>query len=110
MITFLTCKLHWQAKEKFPVHLFKWKGIDGSEVLSHIPLLYDFYTGNPVPTEIKYAWDNFAQKEITDELMFPFGYGDGGGGANMDELEYTMRMKDYPGLPKVNMDTGESLF
>ena len=107
---FMTCKLHWQSKEKFPVHLFKWKGLDGSEVLAHIPLLTNFYNGHPYPKIMKADWDNFRQKDIHDEVLFPFGHGDGGGGVTMKMLEYAKRVKNYPGLPKTSMAPAEDYF
>ncbi|MBN1351524.1 alpha-mannosidase [candidate division KSB1 bacterium] len=107
---FLTSKLHWQAKEKFPVHLFKWKGIDGTEVIAHIPLLHNFYGGYPKPDQLAEGWENFAQKDVYDEVMFPFGHGDGGGGVTMGMLEYAKRVKNYPGLPQTTIGRAEAYF
>lgn len=34
---FLTIKLSWSQHNTHPHHTFRWKGIDGSEVLVHMP-------------------------------------------------------------------------
>lgn len=105
--TFFTCKLHWQARNPFPAHLFWWQGIDGSQVLAHIPKLKQMYNGYPHPGQLADAWSTFSEKGVYDEMMFTFGYGDGGGGVTEGMLEYAERAKRYPGLPACRQDFGE---
>ena len=108
---FSTNKLHWQAKEPFPYHLFSWKGLDGSEILSHIAKLSNFYNGFIEPEQLYPAWKNYEQKALYDELLYPFGYGDGGGGVTEEMMEMVQRAKKHvPGLPAFRVDTVEGFF
>jgi alpha-mannosidase len=107
---FYTNKLHWQARNLFPVNLFWWEGIDGSRVLAHIPKLRNYYNGWPNPEQFSIAWDNFEQKAIYDEVMLPFGFGDGGGGPTEEMLEFTARAGAFPGLPATRQGGGEAYF
>ncbi|MBQ9776745.1 MAG: alpha-mannosidase [Lentisphaeria bacterium] len=108
---FSTNKLHWQAKEPFPYHLFSWKGLDGSEILSHIAKLPNFYNGFLEPEQLYPAWKNYEQKALYDELLYPFGYGDGGGGVTEEMMEMVERAKKHvPGLPGFRVDTVEGFF
>jgi alpha-mannosidase len=47
------------------------------------------------------AWDNYKDKNITQDLLLSYGYGDGGGGVNRDMLEMRRRFDRIPGLPAV---------
>jgi alpha-mannosidase len=107
---FMTAKLHWQARNPFPMHLFQWEGIDGTRVLTHIPRLKSYYNGWPRPFELAFAWENYLQKVAYSEVMLPFGYGDGGGGVTEEMLEYTGRAASYPGLPATRQGTEEAYF
>jgi len=107
---FYTNKLHWQARNVFPVNLFWWEGIDGSRVLAHIPRLRNGYNGWPNPEQLNIGWDNFEQKAIYAELLFPFGFGDGGGGPTEEMLEFAARARSFPGLPATRQGGGEAYF
>ncbi len=107
---FFTVKLHWQARNIFPVNLFWWEGIDGSRVLAHIPRLRQMYNGWPNPEQLTIAWNQFEQKAIYDELLFPFGFGDGGGGPTPEMLEFAARAAAFPGLPACRQGGGEAYF
>ena len=107
---FFTYKVHWQSSEAFPEQLFWWEGIDGSRVLGHTPLLVGAYNGVPTPDQLDFAWENFAQKDQHPELMFPYGYGDGGGGPTEEMVEQFRRATDYPGLPQCRTGGEEQYF
>lgn len=109
--SFWTWKLHWQSRNPFPYHLFWWEGIDGTKILAHIPKLGGGgYNGNPTPEQLARAWDSYAQKGTYDEQLFPFGYGDGGGGVNDEMLEFAARAARAPGLPACRQGTAEQFF
>ena len=91
---FFTCKLHWQSSNPFPNHLFWWEGVDGSRVLAHIPRLRNYYNGTPNPEQLSIAWGNYAQKAAHDEVMLPYGYGDGGGGVTPEMIEFVVRARE----------------
>lgn len=107
---FMTCKLHWQATNPFPFHLFWWEGIDGSRVLAHIPKLRSYYNGFPNPEQLRAAWANFSEKAVHDEVLLPFGYGDGGGGVTAEMLEFAERAGSVPGLPATRTGGEETFF
>jgi alpha-mannosidase len=107
---FYTNKLHWQARNPFPAHLFWWEGIDGTRVLAHIPRLKSYYNGWPNPEELNVAWDNFSQKAIYAETMFPFGFGDGGGGPTDAMLEFAARAAHFPAVPQARQGVEEDYF
>ena len=107
---FMTCKLHWQATNPFPYHLFWWEGIDGTRVLAHIPKLHHYYNGFPNPEQLRIAWVNFSEKAVHDEVLFPFGHGDGGGGVTAEMLEFAARAGAVPGLPTTRTGGEETFF
>ena len=107
---FYTNKLHWQSRDLFPHHLFRWEGIDGSRVLAHIPLHRDFYNGSVAPEDILLSWDNYIQKVEYPEFMYPFGFGDGGGGPTEDHLRNAERAKNFPGVPSCRQGCQEEYF
>ncbi|MBE0696206.1 MAG: alpha-mannosidase, partial [Anaerolineaceae bacterium] len=107
---FMTCKLHWQARNPFPDHLFWWEGVDGSQVLAHIPRLRDYYNGKPDAEGLVFAWEHFLQKGDYPEVMLPFGFGDGGGGVTEEMLETARRLPAFPGLPASRQRVEEDYF
>lgn len=96
--TFITTKIDWSQYNKFPYSLFTWQGIDGSKVLGMMPPLN--YNGNVVPEDCLAQWNQFKQKDLVDEVVFSFGYGDGGGGATQAMLENGKRLANMVGVPK----------
>ena len=50
----LTIKISWNMVNKFPYHSFKWQGIDGSEVLVHMPPEGTYNSSGP-PTAVMKA-------------------------------------------------------
>ncbi|MFB9275544.1 alpha-mannosidase [Cohnella cellulosilytica] len=85
--------------DPFPYNTFAWEGIDGSSVPVH---LLD-YGPFPNPADVKYAmiqWNERVQKEGISTRLVQFGYGDGGGGANRDDLEFLRRMGNLEGVPR----------
>ncbi|WP_256710972.1 glycoside hydrolase family 38 C-terminal domain-containing protein [Paenibacillus sp. FSL A5-0031] len=85
--------------DPFPFNTFTWVGIDGSAVPVH---LLD-YGPFPNPADVKYAsfqWEERVQKEGISTRLVQFGYGDGGGGANRDDLEFLRRMANLEGIPQ----------
>ena len=107
---FFSYKLHWQAHNRFPYGSFRWRGIDGTDILASVPELLSGYNGNPVPAQLKYAQDNNLQKKVTYDVIFPYGWGDGGGGPTRDMYEYARRLAKYPSLPESRMVTAKQFF
>ncbi|MTH54281.1 alpha-mannosidase [Bacillus mangrovi] len=118
---FLTSKLSWNEYNKMPYDTFMWKGIDGTEVLTHFIMareyervvdgFYTVYGGMLNPSQTAGAWQRYQQKELNSEVLFPYGYGDGGGGPTREMLENGRRLqKGVPGSPKVKMGKALDFF
>ena len=105
---FYTAKLNNNDLNRFPYTLFQWQGIDGTRVLSYLQRVT--YNAQINPRYMKEMWDNFDQKDICNETLITFGYGDGGGGPNYEMLEYGKRLKNFPGLPSSRIDSAQSFF
>ena len=105
----VTQKIFWSYNEgdRFPYHYFTWEGADGSKIDTFLPTSYTYRTD---PKEICEAWKGRVQKRGLDAFLFPFGYGDGGGGPCRDHVEYLMREKDLEGMPRVKMETPTKFF
>ena len=108
---FFTCKLHWQSRNGWPNHLFRWRGLDGTEILSHIPQFPGMYNNEPYPDQLISGWERYGQKAQHGQLLFTYGHGDGGGGANEGMMErLTRQEKGFPGLPAVQTGPSEKYF
>ncbi|MCK5196912.1 MAG: alpha-mannosidase, partial [Spirochaetales bacterium] len=101
---FITQKLSWNLINKYPNHSFKWKGIDGSEVLTHL-LPEETYNGPASPGAVVKIEQNYLDKGISDQCLMAFGIGDGGGGPGAEHLERLKRMKNLAGLCPVEQRT-----
>ncbi|MCR8642523.1 alpha-mannosidase [Paenibacillus sp. N1-5-1-14] len=118
--TFMTTKISWNQYNRMPHDTFNWRGIDGTEVLTHFITTPEpwseegswFYTynGRIIPKTVKGIWDTYRDKEVNRNLLLSYGYGDGGGGVNREMLEMRRRLNDLPGLPKVETGTAGDYF
>ncbi|HMC43291.1 MAG TPA: glycoside hydrolase family 38 C-terminal domain-containing protein, partial [Acidimicrobiales bacterium] len=52
----------------------------------------------------------FAEHGRSERSLYPFGYGNGGGGPTRAMLESARRLADLEGVPRVEMDTVSSFF
>ena len=109
--TFMTTKISWNQYNHMPNDTFWWKGIDGSTVLTHFMTtpnpgqpkerFYATYNGLPTAETMVGTWEKYQDKRVNKELLFAYGYGDGGGGVTRDMLERIRRMDRIPGIPHV---------
>ncbi len=106
---FLTQKLSWNLFNTFPHHTFVWEGIDGSQVLAHMPP-ENTYNSAASPESIRNSERKFADKVVSDNCLLVFGIGNGGGGPGEDHLEALKREKNLAGLPPVNQEPSETFF
>ncbi|MEZ0325250.1 MAG: alpha-mannosidase [Fimbriimonas sp.] len=97
---FLTQKISWNQFNKFPHHTFWWQGIDGTRVWTHFPPA-DTYNGNCEPKEIAYSVKNYKDHARSDQSLYLFGFGDGGGGPTERHLEFLRRGRLAPNYPDV---------
>jgi alpha-mannosidase len=105
---FSTSKISWSAFSRFPYDAFRWTGIDGTDVLALFLTVHreptevaSTYNAWLTPSEMKLGWNTFAQKNVFDEILLAYGYGDGGGGPTREMLEKIPVLTDAPGLPKL---------
>ena len=112
---FFTTKISWNQFNRIPQDTFKWKGIDGSEVLTHFmttpnmgqaefdagDLIHYTYNGSIHPKTVSGIWKSYSSKAINNDLLLSYGYGDGGGGVNREMLENMKAIDKIPGMPNV---------
>lgn len=94
--TFVTTKISWNEYNRMPHDTFWWRGIDGSEILTHFittPSPGKGYTYNGLISaeSIEGTWTEYQDKSINQDLLLAYGYGDSGGGVNRDMLEKDAR-------------------
>jgi alpha-mannosidase len=117
---FFTTKISWSQFNRFPHDTFLWRGIDGTEVLTHFVTAPDYhsglqqqlytYNGKLTASEIAGGWAEYRQKGINGELLTLFGHGDGGGGPTREMLEIGRRLADVPGVPRCRFGKAEEFF
>lgn len=120
--TFMTTKISWNQMNRMPHDTFMWKGIDGTEVLTHFITTpvpgatsdwatqtnwFYTYNGELEPETVLGIYRGYSDKDINENLLLSYGYGDGGGGVNRDMLEKRRRMDLIPSLP--NVKTGKAV-
>lgn len=105
----LTIKISWNMVNRFPYHSFRWRGIDGSEVLVHMPP-EGTYNSSASPHAVRGAAGEYSERGIADCAMMLYGIGDGGGGPSRAHLEYLKREKDVCGLPRVKSAPSSEFF
>lgn len=118
---FMTTKISWNQYNKLPYDTFMWRGIDGSEVLTHFITTRDYeesptswfttYNGDLKPSQVMGAWQRYQQKALNNDVLISYGHGDGGGGTTREMIENGLRMaRGIPGCPRVRMETPRSFF
>lgn len=114
---FMTTKISWSQYNRPTYDTFKWRGIDGTEVLTHFitttdtdePRYYT-YNGNLTPASAVKSWKHYQQKNINDELLISFGWGDGGGGPTKEMLQAGLKMQELPGIPEMRFGKAGEYF
>lgn len=106
---FFNAKITWvyNGGEIFPYSSFMWRGIDGSEILTHI---VQGYAEEMSPEIITKKWNECRNKENAPMVLNPFGHGDGGGGATRRHMEYAIREENLQGMPKVEIVSPNEFF
>ncbi|MCL2214332.1 MAG: alpha-mannosidase [Treponema sp.] len=118
---FMTTKLSWNQFNRMPYDTFWWRGTDGSEVFTHMitttgakdPMEQYFttYNGNLCPNEVMGAWERYQQKELNNDVLIAYGYGDGGGGPTREMIETGLRLSNgAKAAPSVRFATARQYF
>jgi alpha-mannosidase len=119
--TFMTTKLSWSETNRIPADTFRWRGLDGSEVLAHFittpsltptpPLDHtDTYNGVLTVPAVLGVWQRYREKARNQELLLAFGFGDGGAGPNRQQIELARALQHLPGLPEVRFGRADEYF
>ncbi len=112
---FMTTKIAWNESNQIPNDVMMWKGIDGTEILTYFITTRDYnpypelqrkkefsttYNGRQNASQIMGTWQRFQNKNLLQEVLTCYGFGDGGGGATGRMLEESRRMEQgIPGCP-----------
>lgn len=106
---FITNKIViWNDTNEFPHNTFWWEGPDGSRVLAHMPATH---FGASVDGDVMLTnWDEYKQKVECGEAMYNYGYGDGRGGPNRDDVLSGMRFGRMPGVPHAEFAHAQTCF
>ncbi len=108
---FVTSKISWNETNRMPCDMFRWHGIDGTEIFTYFltaqdkkrgekPVNYSTYNADINPRQLAGAYERFTEKSLTDEVMITYGFGDGGGGPTALHLDYYDILKDgFSGVP-----------
>lgn len=119
---FMTTKISWNQFNRMPNDTFRWRGIDGSEVLTHFitassqppkhlsEAQFYTYNGNMSGGETFGLWNNYRQKALSPEVLYSFGWGDGGGGPTEEMLEAAHVFKHLPGFPRIELGRADEFF
>ncbi len=118
---FVTSKIGWNETNRMPYDTFWWKGIDGTDIFSYFMTAQDKIRGVPTttnstynaklnPNQLQGGYDRYQQKDINNDIMITFGFGDGGGGPIRKDLEYyDVLKKGLTGVPKAKMEFAGSM-
>ncbi len=119
---FVTSKISWNDTNTMPDDTFTWKGMDGSEIFTYFMTAQEMHRDEKLVNFTTYlpqanasyvmgAWNRYQNKDISDEAILTFGFGDGGGGPTARDLEMLRRMEHgIPGCPTTKIQTaGEFL-
>jgi alpha-mannosidase len=108
---FFTIKIGWSQYNRLPYDSFWWQGLDGTKVLTHFSTTPDLggfgvstYNANTTPDQNLGTWTLFQQKELQQDLLMAFGYGDGGGGPTREMVENIREMADFPAVPQMRQE------
>ncbi len=130
---FITSKISWNDTEEFPYDLFAWEGIDGSRVTANFITTKktdklssrdrtfgkEFieqslgeanartnYGPFAHPEVVTGAYENFKQKDKSDDFLYIYGFSDGGGGPNLAHIKSFQTMeKSIRNCPRTKFAT-----
>jgi alpha-mannosidase len=105
---FQTIKLAWNKTNDFPHRTFHWAGIDGSQVLVHMPPEGD-YNSRGAADNLLLGLARYPERALNSALLV-YGSGDGGGGPGEIHHEVIQREKNLRGLPKIELSSAGDFF
>ena len=98
----------WNDTNEFPHNAFWWEGPDGSRILAHLPATH---FGARIDADVMLTnWNEYKQKVECGEAIFNYGYADGRGGPNREDVLTGRRYKNCPGMPTSVLTHGQEAF
>ncbi len=113
---FVTSKISWNDTNTMPCDTFAWQGIDGTSVNAYFLTSQDKHKDNHIPRGVNYngttdpkqvagTYVRYHNKNISDEAMLTYRYGDGGGGPTAEQIEIGKRLTHgVHGIPNTRFD------
>lgn len=98
--SFVTNKMSWCESNRFPHVTFLWRGLDGTELLTHLTPGHNY--NSPVePADLRTGERHLVEAGgvHSPEWLQPFGFGDGGGGPTEEQVERIRIAAACDGLP-----------
>lgn len=101
--TLFTIKVTWNETNQLPDSIFRWQGNDGTRVLVHTFNAYqnDGYNMFMRPQALEEVWRNHSSKDLSRVAIATYGWGDGGGGPDTDQIETLPILNQMPVLPTI---------
>ncbi len=96
----------WNDTNRFPYNNFLWKGLDGTTIAACVPPTH--FISWAEPDQAIGHWEDFQNKDVCDESLQMYGYGDGGSGVTEEMLELYKRQEKLPYIPKQRLVTGKA--
>lgn len=119
---FITSKISWNEFNRMPHEIFNWQGIDGTKTLAYFMTTqqkvkdeksFEFitYNGAGNPAEVEGTWFRLSDKHLTNDVLMPYGWGDGGGGTTPEMIECMQFLgKGVKGCAKTKLATATEFF
>ncbi len=98
---FLTTKMAWNDTNVFPYDTFKWKGIDGTTVVSHLNKTHEAPSPKTLLTLTETdGRDSIKLRHASNKKLLSYGPGDGGGGPDDYMVRMAEKLEDVEGCPR----------
>jgi alpha-mannosidase len=115
---FFTIKIGWNQYNRIPYDSFYWQGLDGTRILTHFsttPEAHNIrshatYNAEINPLTMLGTWLNIQHKDIQQEALVSYGWGDGGGGPTQEMIENIRLLAAFPGLPRIHYSSVRQFF
>jgi len=100
----VTIKVTWNETNRLTDNLFRWQGNDGSRVFVHTfdASEHEGYNMTISPPALLEVWRNHGGKDLSDTVIASYGWGDGGGGPDPDQIESLPLLNAVPAIPTVS--------
>lgn len=119
---FVTSKISWNEFNRMPHEIFAWQGIDGTKTLAYFMTTqqkvkdeksFEFitYNGAGNPAEVEGTWFRLSDKHLTNDVLMPYGWGDGGGGTTPEMIECMQFLENgVKGCARTKLATATEFF